>query len=76
MKKHKNTYFVALNKTNNTVIVTKTKAAVADHLGIHPETVARRLKRTSSYHDDYCSIWSDNIITPIKRGFARNVWSM
>ena len=76
MKKHKNTYFVALNKVNNTVIVDKTKAAVANHLNISPRTVARRLAINGEHHDDYCSIWSEITITPMKRRFTRNVWSM
>ena len=64
------TYYAGLIKKTNDLEVSKQKTDIARHLNLHEDTIARRLKRTNSYDDDYCSIWIINI-PPLKRGFGR-----
>lgn len=65
------TYYVALDKSNNNVKVSKTKLEIAEFLGISTATIRRHLiKRKSKYITDEYTIWNDITINKIKRGFA------
>lgn len=64
-------YFAALKKESNTLLVSQTKAEIADFLNIHPLTVARHVSKQLIYENDTYIIWRD-IAAPrkLRTGFA------
>jgi hypothetical protein len=69
-KKDDKTCHIGVNKTNNTVILATSKAAIAKFIGISVDTLNRKLANTPSYADDKYSVWCNVRIRRIKRGFA------
>ena len=69
IKRTKIPYYVALNKENNTIIVTTSKTEIAHHLGICTKSVARYINTLLIYNDDTCTIWSHIFLKVKKTGF-------
>lgn len=66
-KKKSKTYFVALNKDNNDILIATSKTAIADFLSIHPITIARHLELNSKYECTQYIIYKDVPIHKINR---------
>jgi hypothetical protein len=68
-RKKRKLYYIALNKSNNSIVIRVTKRAIGDFLGISVDTIRRRLDHKLSYHCDEYSIWCNISIPILKRGF-------
>lgn len=69
-KKRAITYYIALNKANNSVILAITKTDVARFLDISAKTVTRKIDNCALYDDKHCTIWKDISAVKVRRGFA------
>lgn len=68
MKRNKGKlYFVALNKSNNDILIATSKTAIADFLSIHSITIARHLEKQSKYECELYIIYRDVPIHKINR---------
>lgn len=68
LKRH--VYYVAILKSNNKVLITLTKTALSEFIGVSHDTITRHLKNSSSYITDEFIVWKDIPIERVRRGFA------
>lgn len=69
-KKKEKIYFIGVRKSDNKVILCLTKAQLARHIGVHPETIRRHLSKESMYDSSSYIIWRDIRAEKVKRGYG------
>lgn len=69
-RREKKVYYVGMIKSNNNIIVTFTKTALSEFIGVSVDTIRRHLNSSSIYITDEFIVWSGITIDSIKRGFA------
>lgn len=67
IKKRRKTYYVALNKANNTIEICTSKTEAGRFVNISYDTVRRHLERTSFYDTLLYSVWKDVVLVKSKR---------
>ena len=63
------TYYIALNKANNSIHASITKVSIAEFLGINVITITRNMMNKVMFETDDYIIWRDITIAKVKRGF-------
>ena len=70
MKKVSKTYYIALNKANNSVILSTVKTHIAKFIGVSTDTLNRKLNNQEKYTCEEYSVWCNIKAKVCKRGFG------
>jgi hypothetical protein len=68
--KYKIKHHIALNKEDNSLLLTSSYKSLAEFVGIHPLTLARHRKQSPIYDTTSFTIWINVPLEKMKRGFA------
>lgn len=69
MKNKVKTYYIGLNKADNSIILASSKVEIAKFMKISVDTLNRRIGNSSGYNDNEWGIWCDVKCKTIKRGY-------
>ena len=72
MRKHEKSYFIALKKSNNDIILSTSKTEIALFIGVCETTIRRWLSKSSPYITDEYIIWEDIHVKKIRRNNGIN----
>ena len=70
MKKPSKTYYIALNKAKNTIILSTVKTHIAKFIGISTDTLNRKLNNQMEYTCEEYNIWCNVKAKVCKRGWG------
>lgn len=71
MKKDTKTYYIGINKANNSVRIATSMQSIGDHVGVCATTITRKLGVIPWYENSEYIVGKCIGIQHIKRGFAR-----
>ena len=64
-------HYVALNRGNNEIVIRLTKREICDWLGVSTYILNKNLNGNTSYHCEEYSVWCDETVPIVRRGFAK-----